>query len=119
MVATLVKHPAADFRSQRCSTCTAFPTTFTKPNSPSSTRLAVSTSMLAQVRPFAGPSQTPSRMSGVSDHFPELDAALEFIVAEGHDHLVLNAHSTGGLIAMLWLRYRKSGMARSTRCAPC
>jgi alpha-beta hydrolase superfamily lysophospholipase len=47
--------------------------------------------------------QTPWRMSDVADYFPELDAAAQFITAEGHDQLVVNAHSTGGLIALLWL----------------
>lgn len=51
--------------------------------------------------------QTLSRMSDVSDYYPELDAAVEFIVGAGHDHVVVNAHSTGGLIAVLWLQYRK------------
>ena len=32
----------------------------------------------------------------------------EFITAEGHDHLVINAHSTGGLIALLWLHDRRT-----------
>lgn len=53
------------------------------------------------------PHQTLSRMADVSDYYPELDAALRFIVEDGHDHLVVNAHSTGGLIAVLWLQYRK------------
>ncbi len=46
------------------------------------------------------PHQTPARMTDVSDYYPELDAAV------GHHrgrraraHLVINAHSTGGLIA--------------------
>lgn len=50
------------------------------------------------------PHQTPARMSDVSDYYPELDAAADFIAAEGHDQLIVNAHSTGGLIAVLWLQ---------------
>ncbi len=52
------------------------------------------------------PHQTPARMTDVADYYPELDAAVEFIVGEGHDHIVVNAHSTGGLIAVLWLQHR-------------
>ena len=54
------------------------------------------------------PHQTPCRMSDVSDYYPELDAALEFIIGEGCEHLVINAHSTGGLIAALWLHDRRA-----------
>jgi len=54
------------------------------------------------------PHQTPWRMSDVTDYYPELDAAVQFITAEGHDHLVINAHSTGGLIALLWLHDRRT-----------
>lgn len=54
------------------------------------------------------PHQTACRMSDVSDYYPELDAALEFIIGEGHEHLVINAHSTGGLIAALWLHDRRA-----------
>jgi len=51
--------------------------------------------------------QTPARMTDVSDYYPELDAAVEFITGEGHHDLVVNAHSTGGLIAALWLQHRR------------
>ena len=51
--------------------------------------------------------QIPNRMSDISDYYPELDAAIEFILGAGHDHLVLNGHSTGGLIAALWMQYRR------------
>lgn len=49
------------------------------------------------------PHQTPADMTDVSDFYPELDAALDTIRADGHDSVVLNAHSTGGLIGALWL----------------
>lgn len=49
------------------------------------------------------PHQTPTRMSDVSDYYPELECALRFITDEGHDQLVVNAHSTGALIAVSWL----------------
>lgn len=51
------------------------------------------------------PHQTPTRMTDISDYYPELDCALQLIVDEGHDHVVVNAHSTGGLIAALWLAH--------------
>jgi len=53
------------------------------------------------------PHQTSYRMADVADYYTELDAALRFIVGEGHDHLVINAHSTGGLIVPLWLHGRR------------
>ena len=49
------------------------------------------------------PHQTPANMTDVSDYYPELDAALATIVADGHDTVTVNAHSTGGLIGVLWL----------------
>ena len=53
------------------------------------------------------PHQTPYRMADVTDYYTELDAALRFILDEVHDHLVINAHSTGGLIVPLWLHDRR------------
>ncbi len=47
--------------------------------------------------------QTPADMTDVSDFYAELDAALHTVLADGHDRVVLNAHSTGGLIGALWL----------------
>jgi len=52
------------------------------------------------------PHQTPYRMTDVTDYYPELDATLALIAADGHDRLIVNAHSTGGLIAALWLHDR-------------
>ncbi len=49
------------------------------------------------------PHQTPTRMSDVADYYPELDAAVATIRADGHERIVFNAHSTGGLIGVLWL----------------
>lgn len=49
------------------------------------------------------PHQTPADMVDVADFYPELAAALATIVADGHETVVLNAHSTGGLIGVLWL----------------
>jgi len=53
------------------------------------------------------PHQTPYQMADVADYYQELDAALRFIVGQGHDRVVINAHSTGGLIVPLWLHDRR------------
>jgi alpha-beta hydrolase superfamily lysophospholipase len=48
------------------------------------------------------PHQTPNFCRDLSDYFPELDAAAEIIRADGNRTLLVNGHSTGGLIAALW-----------------
>ncbi|GIG56966.1 alpha/beta hydrolase [Longispora fulva] len=49
------------------------------------------------------PGQTPSMVDSVSEYFTELDEAARIIREEdGHDILVVNAHSTGGLTTSLW-----------------
>lgn len=50
--------------------------------------------------------QTPYRMHDVADYWPDLEAALGVIEADGHRHVVINAHSTGGLIVPMWLQHR-------------
>ncbi|MEP6561767.1 MAG: alpha/beta hydrolase [Nakamurella sp.] len=52
--------------------------------------------------------QTAARMSDVSDYYPELEAAVDFILADGNEQITVNAHSTGGLVAVLWLHDRAS-----------
>ena len=52
------------------------------------------------------PGQLRYDMSDVADYAPDLDAALAQILADGHDAVTLVAHSTGGLIAPLWLASR-------------
>ena len=52
--------------------------------------------------------QTTARMSDVSDYYPELEAAVDFILADGNQQVTVNAHSTGGLIAVLWLHDRRA-----------
>ena len=54
------------------------------------------------------PGQTPYAMRDISDYYPELEAALQLIVDDGHDAVTLNAHSTGGLITPLWLADRNT-----------
>lgn len=55
------------------------------------------------------PHQTPYRMADVAEYYPELEAAAGLIAADGHDELVVSAHSTGGLITSLWLHDRRTG----------
>ena len=42
------------------------------------------------------PGQTPAYVEQLDTYYEELDAALE-IIAKRHDHIVVSAHSTGGL----------------------
>jgi len=54
------------------------------------------------------PHQTHGFCTDLSDYHPELDAAQELITErDGHDRLVVVAHSTGGLIAPLWADARR------------
>jgi alpha-beta hydrolase superfamily lysophospholipase len=54
------------------------------------------------------PHQTPNFIHRISDYFPELDEAARIIREEdGHDRLLVNAHSTGGLITALWTHHAR------------
>jgi alpha-beta hydrolase superfamily lysophospholipase len=56
------------------------------------------------------PWQTPNFVHSLSDYFPEIDEAVR-IIREDHDELIVNAHSTGGLITPLWAdRVRGKGL---------
>ncbi|MBB5872145.1 alpha-beta hydrolase superfamily lysophospholipase [Allocatelliglobosispora scoriae] len=50
--------------------------------------------------------QTPNFISSISDYFPEIDEAVRLIREDGHETVVVNGHSTGGLISSLWLHAR-------------
>jgi alpha-beta hydrolase superfamily lysophospholipase len=50
---------------------------------------------------------TPNFVTDLEHHFEELDRATAAIKADGHEELVLMAHSTGGLITPLWLEARR------------
>ena len=53
------------------------------------------------------PHQTPNFAVDLAEYHPELDLAHQIITErDGHDHLVLSGHSTGGLIGSLWLDAR-------------
>ena len=58
------------------------------------------------------PHQTPNYVESLSDYFPEIDEAVRIVRdVDGHTTLLLNGHSTGGLIAALWAdRARGKGL---------
>jgi alpha-beta hydrolase superfamily lysophospholipase len=58
------------------------------------------------------PHQTPNFIRDIGEYYPELDEAARIIRTEdGHDRLLVNAHSTGGLITALWAhRVRAEGV---------
>jgi alpha-beta hydrolase superfamily lysophospholipase len=56
------------------------------------------------------PHQTPNYARSMSDYFPEIDEAVR-LIREDNDVLLLNGHSTGGLVAALWAhRVRGKGL---------
>lgn len=58
------------------------------------------------------PHQTPNFITDVRDYFEELDEAWARVAErDGHDHVVLSAHSTGGLVVSLWTDDRKPAAA--------
>jgi len=50
--------------------------------------------------------EIPWFTTDLAEYFEELDAAVDCIRADGHDCIAVLAHSTGGLIAPLWLNDR-------------
>ncbi|MEV0401233.1 alpha/beta hydrolase [Actinoallomurus sp. NPDC050550] len=54
--------------------------------------------------------QTPNFAHSMSDYFPEIDEAVR-LIREDNDLLLLNGHSTGGLVSALWAdRVRGQGL---------
>ncbi|MFK3983612.1 alpha/beta hydrolase [Micromonospora sp. NPDC050397] len=54
------------------------------------------------------PHQTPNFCRELDEYFPELDAAAGIIRdQDGHHTLLVNGHSTGGLLAALWAHARR------------
>jgi alpha-beta hydrolase superfamily lysophospholipase len=50
------------------------------------------------------PHQTPNFVTDLADYYEELDEAFRRItVRDGHDKVVMTAHSTGGLVVPLWV----------------
>ncbi|MEZ5092691.1 alpha/beta hydrolase [Nocardioides sp.] len=63
--------------------------------------------------------QTPGYIEDVSAYFEELDLAWEAITArDGHDRVMLSAHSTGGLIGSLWADDRDLPLAGTVLNSP-
>jgi alpha-beta hydrolase superfamily lysophospholipase len=55
------------------------------------------------------PHQTPNFCRSIDDYFPEMDEATRIIREEdGHDRMLVAAHSTGGLVASLWADARRT-----------
>jgi alpha-beta hydrolase superfamily lysophospholipase len=54
------------------------------------------------------PSRAPNYVAAMSEHFEELDAAVELIRSDGHQRPVVVGHSTGGLITTLWAHERRA-----------
>ena len=46
--------------------------------------------------------QTPNFCHDITDYYPEVDEAVRQIREDGHETVLLNGHSTGGLLAALW-----------------
>ncbi len=62
------------------------------------------------------PHQTPNFVTDLAEYFTELDLALERVRArDGHEEVVVSAHSTGGLISALWLDARRSAGYQGVR----
>jgi len=55
------------------------------------------------------PHQTPNFVTDLTTYYEELDLAFAAVTA-GHDHVVLSAHSTGGLTVPLWAADRSAGV---------
>jgi alpha-beta hydrolase superfamily lysophospholipase len=54
------------------------------------------------------PHQTPNYVTDLGDYYAELDEAWQRVTErDGHSHIVLSAHSTGGLVVGLWADDRR------------
>ncbi|WP_163571136.1 alpha/beta hydrolase, partial [Fodinicola feengrottensis] len=51
--------------------------------------------------------QTLAYVRHLGEYAADLDATYALITADGHDSVILNAHSTGGLIAAMWAHARR------------
>lgn len=58
------------------------------------------------------PHQTANFVTDLSDYYAEIDLAHRLVTErDGHDHVLVTAHSTGGLVAPLWVHDRKPSVA--------
>ncbi len=56
--------------------------------------------------------QTPNFVADLSTYYEEIDEAYRLITErDGHHHVVISAHSTGGLITPLWVHDRQRDVA--------
>jgi alpha-beta hydrolase superfamily lysophospholipase len=63
--------------------------------------------------------QSPHFAHDLTDYFADLDSAWHRVTErDGHDHVVLSAHSTGGLTCSLWADERRPGLAGLVLNAP-
>ena len=63
--------------------------------------------------------QTPNYVDDLSEYFPDLDEAWARITGrDGRDHVVVTAHSTGGLTVPLWVHDRRPPLAGMVLNAP-
>lgn len=65
------------------------------------------------------PHQSPNYVADLEEYFADLDSAWHRITArDGHDHVVLSAHSTGGLTTALWADQRQPQIAGAVLNSP-
>jgi alpha-beta hydrolase superfamily lysophospholipase len=58
------------------------------------------------------PHQTPNFVTDLAHYYEEVDEAVRRATErDGHDHLVVTAHSTGGLLMSLWAHDREARLA--------
>ena len=58
------------------------------------------------------PHQTPNFATDLADYYAEVDEAVRRVTErDGHDHLVVTGHSTGGLLMALWAHDRGAPLA--------
>lgn len=65
------------------------------------------------------PHQTPNYVVDLAEYDAELDEAMRRITErDGHDHVVVSAHSTGGLVSALWADRTRPAVAAMFLNAP-
>ncbi len=58
------------------------------------------------------PHQTPNFVTDLGHYYEEIDEAMGRVrERDGHEHVVMSGHSTGGLIAALWADERRPALA--------
>jgi alpha-beta hydrolase superfamily lysophospholipase len=63
--------------------------------------------------------QTPNFTTDMSEYYEEIDEAFARVTErDGHDHVVVTAHSTGGLVMALWAHDRQARLAAMVLNSP-